>query len=127
MKVLTVSSSDLEGGAARAAYRLHKGLMRIGVESRMLVQQKISDDFTVLARETKIGKGLAMLRPTLDLMPVHRYKNRDRSLFSPAWLPFSSAVRAINSSDADIVHLHWINGGFLRPEDIARIKKPIVW
>lgn len=48
MKVLIVNTSDIEGGAARAAYRLHKALLTEGVDSQMLVQSKSSDDFTVL-------------------------------------------------------------------------------
>ncbi len=43
MKVLHLSNSDTNGGAARAAYRLHKGLQDIGVNSQMLVQEKLSD------------------------------------------------------------------------------------
>lgn len=33
----------------------------------------------------------------------------------------------INTSDADIVHLHWINEGMLSIPDVARINKPLVW
>ena len=42
MKILHVSTYDIEGGAARAAYRLHKSLLQIGVDSKMLVQRKMS-------------------------------------------------------------------------------------
>src|SRR5690606_37463645 len=47
--------------------------------------------------------------------------------FTPASLPFSGLAARINASDADVVHLHWINGGMARIEDIAAIRKPIVW
>lgn len=40
MKVLHINTTDIEGGAARAAYRLHKALLKNGVESQMLVQKK---------------------------------------------------------------------------------------
>jgi glycosyltransferase involved in cell wall biosynthesis len=33
----------------------------------------------------------------------------------------------INNSDYDLVHLHWINYDTISIEDIAKIKKPIVW
>ena len=29
--------------------------------------------------------------------------------------------------DPDIVHLHWVTGGMLRIEDVARIRAPVVW
>jgi len=48
MKILIVNTSDIQGGAARAAYRLHKALLGSGVDSQMLVQNKRSDDHTVI-------------------------------------------------------------------------------
>jgi hypothetical protein len=47
MKTLIVNTSDIQGGAARAAYRLHQALLAQGVDSQMLVQSKSSDDYTV--------------------------------------------------------------------------------
>lgn len=127
MKVLVVNTYDISGGAARAAYRLHQALQSEGVESYMLVQSKKSDDHTIIGPETTIQKKLYLRRPILDSFPLRLYKNRTRTLFSPAWLPFSGMVDRINASDADIVHLHWIAAGMIRIEDIAKIKKPIVW
>lgn len=76
MKILIVNTSDIDGGAARAAYRLHKALLNSGVDSQMLVQSKTSDDYTVLASTTKVQKAINKLRPTFDSLPVRFYKNR---------------------------------------------------
>ena len=127
MKILIVSQSDIGGGAARAAYRLHKSLLSIDVNSMMLVQSKHSDDHTVIGPETKLKKGFAQFRPTLDKLPVQFYKKRTKTPFSPAWLPYSGVVKHINDINPDIVHLHWINGGFIKIKDVSRIKYPIVW
>ena len=127
MKILIVNTSDIQGGAARAAYRLHQALLTEGVDSQMLVQSQSSDDFTVIGPQTKVQKALGKLRPTLDSLPVHRYKDRTKTLFSPSWLPFSSIVERINSINPDVVHLHWIAGGMIRIEDLPKIKAPIVW
>ena len=127
MKILIVNISDIQGGAARAAYRLHKALLGSGIDSQMLVQSKSCDDFTVISASAKVQKAVAMLRPTLDSLPVRLYKNRTRTLFSPSWLGFSGIVEKINKINPDIVHLHWICGGMMRVEDIALIKAPIVW
>jgi hypothetical protein len=51
MKVLIVNASDIQGGAARAAYRLHKSLLAQNIDSQMLVQSKSSDDFTVISEK----------------------------------------------------------------------------
>ena len=44
MKVVLINTSDIQGGAARAAYRLHEGLQGIGGSSQMLVKNKKSGD-----------------------------------------------------------------------------------
>lgn len=127
MKILIVNTSDIQGGAARAAYRLHKALLAEGVDSKMLVQSKFSDDFTVLGPQSKLQKVMGKLRPRLDSIPILRYKKRTKILFSPSWVPFSGLVDKINALNPDVVHLHWIAGGMLRIEELAKIKAPIVW
>jgi glycosyltransferase involved in cell wall biosynthesis len=127
MKILIVNTSDIQGGAARAAYRLHKALLGQNVDSQMLVQSKSSDDFTVIGPQSKVQKYFGKLRPTLDSLSVRKYKDRTKTLFSPSRVPFSNVVDKINNINPDIVHLHWIAGSMLRIEDFAKIKAPIVW
>lgn len=127
MKILIVNTSDIQGGAARAAYRLHKSLLSKGVDSQMLVQNKSSDDWTVMGPDSKVQKGMGKIRPTLDSIPIKFYKNKTKTLFSPSWLPFGGIVNKINKINPDIVHLHWVCGGMMTIEDIAKIKAPIVW
>jgi glycosyltransferase involved in cell wall biosynthesis len=127
MKILIVNTYDIDGGAARAAYRLHKSLLAQKIDSQMLVQVKSSNDFTVLIQEEKRTKYFNKLRPHIDSLPVRSYKERTNTLFSPSWFGFSSIVNKINKINPDIVHLHWICGGMIKIEDIARIQAPIVW
>ena len=127
MKILHLNTYDISGGAARAAYRIHKGLRGIGMDSKMLVQTKLSDDKTVIGTESKIKKGFAKLRPTLDSAAKKLFAGVSKTIFSPAWLPFSDIPSQIKSIAPDIVHLHWICGGMLRIEDLTRINKPIIW
>lgn len=127
MKILIVNTTDIEGGAARAAYRLHKSFLALQIESQMLVQSKSSDNFTVRSEDRKITKYFNKLRPILDSFHVMFYKNKTKTLFSPAALGFSNIVDKINEINPDIVHLHWICGGMMKVEDIARIKAPIIW
>ena len=127
MKILIVNTSDILGGAARAAYRLHKSLLAEGVDSRMLVQNKASDDWTVIGPSSKLQKGIGQIRPALDNMLTKLCRNKAKTLFSTSWLPFGGIVDKINSIDPDIVHLHWICGGMMTIEDIAKIRAPVVW
>lgn len=127
MKILHLNTHDISGGAARAAYRIHNGLQGIGMDSTMLVQTKLSDDRTVIAPDTKVKKGLALLRPTFDSAVNKICAGGSKTIFSSAWLPFSGIPSQIKSIPQDIVHLHWICGGMLRIEELRRIKKPIIW
>lgn len=88
MKILHLNTSDISGGAARAAYRIHKGLQGIGMDSKMLVQTKLSDDKTVIGPGNKVKKGLALLRPTLDATFKNLFSGGSKTIFSSAWLPF---------------------------------------
>lgn len=126
-KVLMLNTSDTMGGAARAAYRLHKALQATSVESQMLVQSKFGDDNTVIGPVGKVRIGFAKLRPTLDASFVKAFGHGATSIFTPAWLPLSNIARQVNKLEPDIVHLHWIGSGFLRIEELKLIKAPVVW
>ena len=127
MKILIVSYSDINGGAARAAYRLHQSLLRQGVDSKMLVQDKRGDDCTVIGPDSNFLKLLAKIRPVVDSIPVNFYKNRTQTLFSPSWLGFNNIAKKINDLKPDIVHLHWICGGMIKLEELSKIRAPLVW
>lgn len=122
MKVLHLSTSDIDGGAARAAYRLHQGLLQLDIDSKMLVRAKFSTDPSVIGYKPLIAK----LGSKLDSHPLRKYPKRKKLMFSSQWFPDTvvSKVRAINP---DIVHLHWTCNGYLRIESLTKLKKPLVW
>ena len=127
MKVLHLNTNDCSGGAARAAYRLHKGLIASGVDSYMLVQKKVSNDSTVFGPTSNVSKGMGMIRQVIYKLPLVFYKKRKKVPWSPSWLSNKNIIKKIKRINPDIIHLHWINGGFLGIEDLNKIKKPIVW
>lgn len=127
MKVVIVNASDVDGGAARAAYRLHRSLLGCGIDSKMVVQTKKSDDFTVIGPQSKIAKVVNRIRPFLDTIPVRLFSSLSTTLFSTSWFPSRQLIKEINALRPDIVHLHWINGGMIRIEDLAKINSPLVW
>ena len=127
MKILIISATDIQGGAGKAAYRLHKSLLQANIDSTMLVQRKKSLDHSVIGPSSKIQKLISKLRPSIDNLLVKLYMRRTGTMFSVLWLPFSSIVSKINKINPDIVHIHWIGSGVLNLNDIAKIKAPIVW
>ena len=122
MKTLSLSTSDIEGGAARAAYRLHQALQQIDVSSQMVVRAKFSIDRTVIAEKGILTK----LGPPLGGLPLRFYPKRDRTLFSPQWFPDAIAPK-VKQLNPDLVHLHWICNGYLQIETLAKLKRPLVW
>ncbi|MDH3346851.1 MAG: glycosyltransferase family 4 protein [Desulfobulbaceae bacterium] len=126
MKVLLANTFDTEGGAARAAYRLHKGLQQIGTESNLLVQQKSSTDQSVHGPPSKIERAFPKIWTSIDRIPLFLYPRRQKVSFSPAIAP-GRLLAEIQRRPAEIVHLHWITDGFLKIEALSKIKQPIIW
>ena len=128
MKILLINNSDIQGGAARAAYRLHQGLQSIHAHSQMLVQTKWSGDRKVIgsAANSGIGQAIAGSRLSLDKLPLKFYPNRDRAPYSLQYFPDNIASK-ITQLEPDVINLHWICGSFLRIETLAKFKQPVVW
>lgn len=126
MKLLYCSTLDIEGGAARGAYRLHRGLLARGVDSTMLCAAKHSDDPTVMGprsdwewiwwRMRMIGaRRILRLQRSADPIP------HSVNVFPSFW------SGRINAFGADIVQLHWIGSETMSVADVGRITAPIVW
>jgi glycosyltransferase involved in cell wall biosynthesis len=133
MKVVHISTSDVRGGAARAACRLHQGLRRLGVRSRMLVRQKWSDDANIHAcgpvnavsdrvrRLCHPWMTLAKLRIARRLAPGSDLFSTERSEMKT--LPLRSL------GQPDVVNLHWIPEFIDLPSCLAGMcaAAPVVW
>lgn len=126
MKILIASHSDRSGGAARAAYRLHRAMIKNAIDSEMIVKMKLTDDYTVrLGYKSKLRHLLSRVISVLSnkLMIFQKVHNPILHSFNL----FGSAVYdAINDTEADLVNLHWINSETLSVKQIGKINKPIV-
>ena len=126
MKVIHLSYYDTLGGAARAAYRIHTSLLRGGVESKMWVNRAFTGGPTIETSST-LGIRFPYLLRRLFVFPLVNFlKTRNPIIHSPSILP-SQWLKKINNSDADLIHLHWIQNEMLSIEDIEKIKKPLLW
>ena len=122
MRVLLVSTSDMAGGGAIAAYRLMEALNNNGVKAKMLVRDKLSSSVTVAQVGTKIPK-------VLERMHIMSY------LKGKLWLAdtadFGIDITKTNEyKEADIIHLHWINQGMVSLSCLKQMikdGKKIVW
>lgn len=121
------------GGAAIACLRLLAILEQTeGIEVTMLVQEKKRDNPKVKAIvETWLQKKLAFERFVRErLYFKFQEKNKEiRFAFSPANSGIDISEHPL-VQEADIIHLHWINFGFLSLkslEKLFKLNKPIVW
>jgi glycosyltransferase involved in cell wall biosynthesis len=126
MKIIQLNHSDTFGGASRAAYRIHRALRSQGLDSWMAVNKATSGDWTVQRPETTLAKQMAYIRPYLGALIGQGLKTARSDLHSAALVP-STWPQRLNHSDADIVHLHWVNGEMLSISDIGKLHQPVVW
>lgn len=133
MKVTLINTSDAGGGAPGACMRLLKALQFKQVDARLLVQQKKTTTESVEASQQGFwGRLKAAFRSLLERVPFIMFNAEDKSVR----FAFSTGTVGIDISEhqlikqADILHLHWINQGFLainNLKQLVRLHKPVVW
>lgn len=123
MKILHINFSG-KGGAANAMSRLHSGLLERGVDSQIWCARDAGNAPRTVLIKSRFGRKLDSLKNAIIQKGVLR-------LFGPVGRSLnvfpSFLVRNINRSEADLIHLHWINGEMVRIEQLRRIQKPVVW
>ena len=122
MDIIHLSTSDIDNGGARAAYRLHDGLRSLGCNSKMLVRAKFSNDPTVLTERSPLTK----LSPPISEIPLRLYPKCNASMFSTQWFP-DVLTKKVNQFQPDIINLHWVCNGYLQIETVAKFSQPLVW
>lgn len=124
MKVLILSTFSRTGGAAIAASRLLKALNDNGVEATMLVRRSLGVPFW----KEKWGGIPAIMERLCVWLATGLHKEY---LFAADIANTGDDI--INTpefKEADVIHLHWINQGFLSLPTLQRIVqsgKRIVW
>lgn len=133
MKVVIINTSERRGGAAVAAGRLAKALFRNGVSVNMLVREKQSADSNVVSVNTNaIVRFANLFRFYWERLVIFLFNHLNRKdLFCVSIANVGKDIsRHPLVSNADIIHLHWVNQGFLSMQDIRKLVesgKPIVW
>lgn len=132
LKVALVCHSDLLGGAAVVTYRLMQALRTEGVDARMIVYTRMSDntpEMPVAQMGPRWKRGLKFVG---ERLPIFLNNGLSRAnLFKVSTAAMGMPVdRHPWVREADIVNLNWINQGLMSLRGIRRIAaagKPIVW
>ena len=133
MKIVILNTAENKGGAAIAANRLMKALNLEGVEARMLVKNKSTNDDNVTPVSTTwIACKFNLFRFYWERLVIYIVSLFDRkNLFSVSIANTGTDIsKHPIVRNADIIHLHWINQGFLSLSDIRKLinlNKPMVW
>lgn len=125
MKVLNISYSDLFGGAAKSAYRIHKVIdsLKPKHKSTMFVIKKISNEKKIYSFDDSTNQLLFKLKNYFGIFISKFDKNPNPKSYNF----FNSPIlKFINNSDYDLVNLHWINAETLSINDVKKITKPFV-
>ena len=128
MRVLIVNTAERTGGAAIAANRLLHALNHSGVEARMLVRDRKTDSRQV----TSIPPSWRLRAKFLWERGIIWLANglSKRNLFQVDIANAGTDITRMEAfKQADVIHLHWVNQGFLSLGDMERIMasgKPVV-
>ena len=130
VRVLFLNTSESKGGAAIAAKRLMNTLRKEGIDVSMIVRDKATNDPDVIKiRSSKWMNKICFIYERLGVF-IHNGFNRE-NLFAVSQANTGVDIsRYSEVKRADVIHIHWINQGFLSLKDVQRlvaIGKPIVW
>jgi glycosyltransferase involved in cell wall biosynthesis len=129
MNILFISTSDLHGGAAIAAFRLMNALQDEGMNVNMLVRDKRSSNGNVIEVGNKTINEWNFLWERGKIFMANRFSRKN--LFDISIANTGVPVTELPEFQyADIIHLHWINQGMLSVKEIGRILasgKKVVW
>ena len=128
--VVHLSNNDINGGAARAAYRIHRCLednkSDYLVNSSMKVIRKYSADRTVscINNNSFLWK---RLQPRIARFLKTKFQTKNMSAHNIAY-PSTGLLKEINNKSSNtITHLHWLGDSTISIEEVGRLKGPIFW
>lgn len=127
MRVLHINTNDRDGGAAIAAMRIHKGLRDMGVKSAFFAQRNLSGDVDVVFPKGKKNRFKVAINMRFDPLIQKLFHVKTNHPWSMGYVPFDVVSPFLLDASFDVIHLHWINGGFLDIAKLKNIKVPMVW
>ena len=126
MKIVHLSYSDKNGGAAKAAYRLNQSLRSSNnkaIQSYMRVSNQVDNHYSITSPKFKANKLYNGFRSALGAYLNTFQNTKNETSHSCSFLP-SFLPKEINNSKYDLVHIHWVQSEMISIKGISKIKKP---
>ena len=134
LQVVHLCTSDSAGGAAIAAQRLMMAQREAGLEASMLVLHASHRKPAIhaLRSDSACSRGLAMGKKALEVGAAWVSQGFRRAHLFDVSLPIAgfSLKRHPLILQADVIHIHWINQGFLglsSLRDLVQLKKKVLF
>ncbi|NLE04319.1 MAG: glycosyltransferase, partial [Crenarchaeota archaeon] len=125
--ILFINTIEIQGGAARAAYRIFNGIKKFSNNILYLTLFKESEDREICGLNEKSIRGkIASFMIRFEYYPLKFYTLKEHITFTPSFIsnPFQIPIRNFKPK---IVHLHWLGFSYLRIEKLTQLSCPIVW
>ncbi|HEY2583555.1 MAG TPA: glycosyltransferase [Mucilaginibacter sp.] len=130
LRVVHLNTYDGNGGAGRGCVRLNLALLNRGIDSKIIVHYKFGKNPAIKTFNlNSVQKAYTAATIIAERILAKLYLKPGRTPFSFAWFG-RSVIHHPDVKNADIIHLHWVNHGFLNPShlaEIAELNKPVVW
>jgi glycosyltransferase involved in cell wall biosynthesis len=130
LKVVHLNTYEGNGGAGRACLRLSEALNAAGTSSKVMVYFQFNPSSkTGTFSKNPFQKAWAIFHILAERYLSKAFSKALKTPFSLQWFG-RSVIHHPEVKSADIIHLHWINHGFLSPKFLAELdelEKPVVW
>lgn len=126
-KAVIVSSSDSEGGAARASYRIFSAirLCSSNIQVKMVVASKKNKDEDVITKNGFITKLLSYVRYQISKKLLSLQQTSNNNYHSGNWFP-SGLPALISKQNPEIVNIHWVNNESISVEQVGKLSQHVV-
>jgi glycosyltransferase involved in cell wall biosynthesis len=123
MKILFVNSYDSRGGAAKASIRIFESVNSLqGLEASFIVKKKESLNVQIKEHNSILTKINFFFEKIIKLLFL-----KNKKIFSFPIFNNSDFFNVLKKLEPDLIHMHWVNDGFIQISDLMNIEQPILW
>ena len=130
IKVLHVVGGSLTNGAAKGANVLHEALLSLKIDSKLLNDStpkvKNIDKKIIFINDTFFKRIINNIFVYLEKILKSIFLHAPRETFTLGFFGFD-ITKLKEYKNADIIHIHWLNQGFIKLGSLSKINKPLVW
>ena len=131
MKILHIVGGKHNSGAFMGANILHNALLELDVNSKLLndVPFKINNKNIkniVFINNNFIKRIINKLFIYFEKILKSIYLPSPRGTFTLGLFGFN-IVKLKEYKEADIIHIHWLNQGFIKLRSLSKVDKPVIW